>query len=650
MAPVRFGGRRTAGCVLVLAAVAASLLPTSGSFAATQRDGDAGTCDWPMWGRTIERTFATDCPGITPQNAGDLRRIWFFNTHDVVTATPAVVGNTVYVGDWSGRFYALRRSNGTKKWMYKTKPHPRVYAGQIVSSAAVETIDGVRTVFFAGGKTLYAVRARDGELLWKHEIGAESNGADYSEIESSPLVVDGLVIVGWDVHNDPSGRPAGVLALDAETGDEAWSTVLAPSVGDDATGSGCADVWGSPSVDIDLRLVYVGTGNCATTNGWGSYSEAIVALRLDDGSVRWSYQPHEQNKDDFDFAGAPNLFTTDDGRALVGLGNKDGNYYAVDRESGEEVWQSHAADAGLTKPGSNFSTGGFIGATAVADGIVAGGTAIGGAPFLHAFDATTGEIEWQQGKAAATYGSAAVANGVLISGGTDFTLRALDLATGDVLWREEVGGAVSGGAAIVDDDVIAVAGIREPGLDKRSRASGVYRFSLSGKSVTSTTSDTLAGPTRTTPTVPGVEQICVGSPCDVQFDLIQPPPGITPTMTMEITLDPWRVEIHVTGLGPAEAWIRPGSPAAADGATRYGAFISESDDVPQGGLLCVVKPDGSCIGTKVPRPGATYSRITILAITESNGLPSPAQGAARLVVTKSFSPPLAPVEQKKGKQ
>ncbi len=31
------------------------------------------------------------------------------------------------------------------------------------------------------------------------------------------------------------------------------------------------------------------------------------------------------------------------------------------------------------------------------------------------------------------------------------------------------------------DDVYAVAGIREPGLKKRSRSSGVYRFSLHGK-------------------------------------------------------------------------------------------------------------------------------------------------------------------------
>lgn len=599
-----------------------------------------------MWGRTIERSFATECPGLTTENAGDLRRIWFFNTHDVVTATPAVVGNTVYVGDWAGRFYALRRSDGTKKWVHKTKPHPRVYAGQIVSSAAVEIVDDVRSVFFGGGKTLYALRASDGKQLWKHEIGAPGDGADYSEIESSPIVVDGLVIVGWDVHNDTSGRPAGVLAVDAATGDEAWSTVLAPTEGDGATGSGCADVWGSPTVDLELRLVFVGTGNCVTDDGWGRYSEAIVALALDDGTVRWAYQPHAPNKDDFDFAGAPNLFEAN-GRALVGLGNKDGNYYAVDRATGEEVWQAHAADPGLPEPGSNFSTGGFIGGTAYADGIVAGGTAVGGSPYLHGLDSATGEILWQQPEAAATYGAAAVANGVLVIGGTDFTFRALDVKTGDVLWREEVSGAVSGGAAIVDDDVIAVAGIREPGLDSRSRTSGVYRFSLHGKPVTSTTSDTKAGPTRTNPTIPGVKPDCVDEVCNVSFDLKEPPAGTSPTMTLEISLDPWRVEVRTTGLGTPENWLRAGSPAAADGATRYGVFISESDDMPQGGLLCIVKDDGSCVSTKIPRPGAAYSRITLLAITDSDALPSTAQGFDRLVATKSFDPPLVPVAKDK---
>jgi hypothetical protein len=134
----------------------------------------------------------------------------------------------------------------------------------------------------------------------------------------------------------------------------------------------------------------------------------------------------------------------------------------------------------------------------------------------------------------------------------------------------------------------------------------------------------------------------------VPFNLVQPPPGVTPRLRLEVTLDPWRVQVQTSGLGPPTAWIRAGSAAAATGATRYGVFVSESDDNPQGGLLCVLDADGACTSSKVPRAGAAYSRLTVLAITDSDDLPSPAEGVNRLVVTKSFDPLLTPVAPKKG--
>jgi len=649
-----------AGCLALTGMLLAGLaLPGS----AQRRARGATECVWPMWGRELGRTFATSCSGLTPENASDLRRIWFFNTHDVVTATPAVVGDSVYVGDWSGRFYALNAENGKQRWVRKTKVHPNVYAGQIVSSAAVESVDGTDTAYFGGGKTLYALRASDGSVRWMHELNPTGGADDPTEIESSPLVVAGphgapIVVVGWDVHNSTDGEPAGVLALDAATGEEVWTTVLSPAEGgpdgEEATGPGCADVWSSPTVDEGRGLVFVGTGNCVTSpSGYGRFAEAVVALDLDDGTLRWSFQPHEPNRDDLDFAGAPNLFESA-GRALVGLGGKDGTYYALDRETGELVWTTPVVGPGLTNPGSNFSTGGFIGPTAVADGVITGGTAIGDDPYLHALDTTTGAIEWQQPMAAATYGAPAIATtdaggGVVVIGGTDFTMRALDLATGEVLWSDEVQGAVSGGPAIVGDDVFAVAGIREPGLSKRSRTSGVYRYSLSGKPVTSTT--TRPAPdeesTGTRPKEPTTPQPCVETPCDVAFNLVQPPPGVTPRMQLLVNLDPWRVVVKTQGLGDPSAWLRPGSLAEQDGATRFGVFISESDDNPQGGLLCVLDAEGSCTTRKIPRVGATYNRITVLAITDSDELPSPAEGVDRLVVTRSFDPVLAPVGRQK---
>ncbi len=480
-------------------------------------------------------------------------------------------------------------------------------------------------------------------MRWRHEIGrtGPSKNDDPSEIESSPVVVDGMVVFGTDVHNSDGGEASQVIALDARTGRVRWATTTAPTTGTWATGSGCADVWGSPSVDVVGRGVFVGTGNCVTSpEGWGPLSEAIVALDLDSGAVRWTYQPHAPGNDDFDFAGAPNLFEID-GRPVVGLGNKDAAYSVVDRATGALVWSTQATTPGIDERGSNYSYGGFIGATTSTDGRIVGGTAVGGTPALHAFDAATGAIVWQQAEAGPTYAAAAAANGVVFLGGTDFTLRALDLTDGSVLWKHTMSGAVAGGAAIVGDNVFAVAGLREPGNDNRSRTSGVYRFSLTATPVpsTSTTRSSSSGTTGAPPPSPSE---CVDAPCAVPFQLKTPPAGTQPSLTLSIRIQPWRLQVDTEGLGEPAAWLRPGSQSAKVGATRYGVFMSERDDDPSGGLVCVLDADGDCTTTKILRRGTTYNRITVLAITDSTTLPEAAEGLDRMVTTQSFDPPLAP--------
>lgn len=632
--------RGARSCAVVLALLLLGAACGGGGHGDDAAPRPVARCDWPTWGQGPARTFVDACPtAISPTSASKLKLRWFFNAGDVVTATPAVVGESVYVGDWAGTFYALRRADGTVRWKYSTKVHPTTYSGQIVSSAAVADVAGEQTVYFGGGKTLYALRARDGKLRWKHELGRPGDGNDPTEIESSPVVVDGMVIIGWDVHNSPEGEPAGVLALDAATGARRW--VFDPEEGKP---NGCGDVWSSPAVDTRAGLVFAASANCPTSpKGWRRYTEAIFALELRTGKPRWVFQPHEPNNNDFDFAGAPNLFTGSDGAPLVGLGSKDGVYYAVSRTTGALVWKRKAVEPGLTRPGRNYSTGGFIGPTALGDGVIVGGTAIGGSPFLHGLDADTGTIAWQQPAAAATYGGAAIANGVVFIGATDFTFRALDLRTGTVLWSHEMKGAVSGGSAVVGDDVVTVAGIREPGLDQKSKTSGVYLFSLRGRAVTTTTAaEPEPEPEPTGSTVAPAPQECVDTACSVSFNLIEPPAGLTPSMTLLITRDPWRVEVKAQGMGAPAAWLRAGSPAAGEGARAFGVFISERDDNPQGGLLCVLDANLSCTSSAIPRRGAAYTRITVLAVNDTSRLPSITEGVNRLVVTHGFNPPLRP--------
>jgi polyvinyl alcohol dehydrogenase (cytochrome) len=565
-----------------------------------------------------------------------------------VTATPAVVDGVAYVGDWSGNFYAIDLKTGKPRWTYQAHVHGQVYAGQIVSSAAVADVKGVRTVFFAGGKTLYALRTDDGSERWKHEVGRRGDDNDPSEIESSPVVADGLVVFGTDVHNSGKGEPAAVIAVDAATGKPRWTTVTAPTEGEGATGPGCGDVWGSATVDPAAKLVFVGTGNCTSSpDGYGRFAEAIVALDLGSGAVRWTYQPHQPNRDDLDFAGAPNLFDVG-GRALVGLGNKDAAYYAVDRATGELVWRAQVTEPGIPRPNTNYSTGGFIGATAVADGVIVGGTAVGGTPALHALDAATGAIKWQQPEAADTYASAAVANGVVFLGSTtDFTFRALDLQTGEVLWSKALRGGVAGGTAIVGDDVIAVAGIREPGVGNRNRNSGVYRFSLRGKPVASAPTTTKPPPP-TPPNPQAAAQACVATPCNLNFDLTKDRVADgTGTGTVQVSLDPFKVVVTADGLGDPSRWLRPGSAAQQAGATTYAVYLSQGTDNPAGGLVCTLGADDDCTATKLPgRRGATYDRISILAVKDPKKLPSLAEGFDRLVTTNAIDIPITPKARK----
>ena len=138
----------------------------------------------------------------------------------------------------------------------------------------------------------------------------------------------------------------------------------------------------------------------------------------------------------------------------------------------------------------NYSTGGFIGATAVDDGMVVGGTAIGGpCPCLHGIAADTGAIAWQQSDAAPTFAPSAIVNGVAFSGSTtDFTLRAVDLRTGEVLWSQQLAGGIAGGVAVSGrprrrgrGHPRARASTR-PGTD-----SGVYAFALGPPGATTTT-------------------------------------------------------------------------------------------------------------------------------------------------------------------
>lgn len=636
-----------AACGLVATACGAdAALPNAdGAGAGDSAAVDDGGCSWLQAGAGPERTYTSTCASrIDATTAGDLMVDWFFPTADAATASPVVHEGTMYLGDWSGLFYAVDTATGTERWRFQADTNPAVYAGQITASAALGTIGGVDTVYFPSGKTVHALRTDDGTERWSVDIGVGSD-TEPTEIEGAPLLVEDLVIIGVDVHNNPGFR-AGVVALDAATGEVRWRWD-----GDaGAEPSGCVDVWGTASADVERRMVFFGTGNCPSApEVWRPATEAVVAVDLDTGAERWIYQPHEPNNDDLDFASAPNLFSAG-GRDLVGIGNKDGDYYALDRTSGALVWRADATEPGLEEPGGNFSTGGFIGAAAVVGDTIVGGTAVGPAPYLHGIATVDGALTWQQAKAQAIYSPPGAVHDVAFIGGTDFTLRGVRTTDGAVVFEHPVDAVIAAGPAVVGDAVYAPIGFKEPGTSAPIANGGVQKLRLPRPGET-TTSTTAAPTTTAAPGVTGVDLTnaggaCIGTPCPLPFALKPTPADATPSGTIVVRTTPFSMTVEVAGLGEPAGWLSPGSDAAADGATTYAVYLSEGDDNPVGGLVCVLEGDpagsgGSCTGDALPRR-TTYNRMTILAVNEAATLPAPAEGLARLVTTVAFDPPLTP--------
>src|SRR3984893_15875360 len=188
--------------------------------------------DWPMYGRDLHHSFSNPDSRINPGNVATLQKAWTFQTADAVSASPTVVGRVVYVGSWDGYFYALDAMSGSLNWKYRVScqytllpipeyclrpgfPPPsrtKTDGGIITSSAAVvdiSTAAGIkRIVYFGAEKTLYALNADTGTLVWKRVICGKPNLPDFAcvfdfldptRIFSSPVVLGDLVFVGHTV-------------------------------------------------------------------------------------------------------------------------------------------------------------------------------------------------------------------------------------------------------------------------------------------------------------------------------------------------------------------------------------------------------------------------------------------------------------------
>src|SRR5262249_60232358 len=121
-------------------------------------------------------------------------------------------------------------------------------------------------------------------------------------------------------------------------------------------------VTSSAAVDAGRGAVYVDVGDCVGSGATGC-AESLVALDAETGALRWAFAPIPSGDlADLDFIASPNVFTASVGTTptpVVGVGNKNGVYYAVDQDTGALVWQQ-AVVAGGGPGGVHAATGGGV--------------------------------------------------------------------------------------------------------------------------------------------------------------------------------------------------------------------------------------------------------------------------------------------------
>ncbi|MGD0312133.1 MAG: PQQ-binding-like beta-propeller repeat protein [Acidimicrobiales bacterium] len=394
--------RRRGGGTLLLVGVVAALLLASCSSSATK------ALPLATYHANSSRTGYSTTTSITPANASRLSQTWHITVPAPLSDQVVVDDGVLYWGDWAGNMHATDRS-GTSVWSTnlgtasKPKACPFKLATQgIVSSATVGTVDGQNLVWVGGGAgQLVALNASTGAVVWSTQLGASPEHVTWT----SPAVYNGSVYEGVASFNDCPVVNGEFDRVNALTG--AVQAVNHLSQASNCVGPG---IWSSPAVDPSNNSVYVSTSNANLRSNLSATcespdQEAVLQLDATTLAVKsaWSV-PKSQQAADSDFGASPMLFTgTVGGKStpLVGLENKNGVYYAFDRDdlAAGPVWEYVAEDSAALNSAAcedlnTISTSAWAGqgAPVMVAGIAKSGSSCTGT--LAALNPNTGLPEW----------------------------------------------------------------------------------------------------------------------------------------------------------------------------------------------------------------------------------------------------------------
>ena len=460
-----------------LAALPASAFCAAGAPA----EIDLGGPVWNGWGVDLANRRYQPSPGLSAADVPRLRLKWVFAFPDVSDAgSPAtVVAGRVLIGTRSGLVYSLDSATGCAHWV-----HEAPAAVRTAISVGPDDGGGYTAYFGDSLATAHAVDVQTGELRMSTTVEAHASAV----LTGAPALHDGRLYVPISSLEEVSAADpryecctfrGSVAALDAASGEQLWKTYVVEdeprptrinAAGAQNYGPSGAAIWSAPTLDPERNMLYVATGD-AYSDPAASESDAIVALSMDTGELRWIQQTTpgdaftlacdsgiagfpvsddpiarancpQSDGPDVDYGSSPILITRE-GDDLLLAGQKSGVMYGMRPETGEIVWEARVADGGVLGGIEwGFASDGTYVFASVSDAIEKPPGEAGGVTALQVDD---GEVVWhappvqdtcggREGCHTAQPSAITLIPGVAFAGSLDGHLRAHAVDTGDVIW------------------------------------------------------------------------------------------------------------------------------------------------------------------------------------------------------------------------